>query len=57
LDDLGAGFEIAKGYRIGHALEVNLPEPYWTRRFILTVPLDDLGVGFKVTKGYFIWDG
>ena len=23
LDDLGAGFEIAKGYRIGHALEVN----------------------------------
>ena len=23
LDDLGAGFEIAKGYRIGHVTEVN----------------------------------
>jgi hypothetical protein len=23
LDDLGAGFEIAKGYRIGHVAEVN----------------------------------
>jgi hypothetical protein len=27
LDDFRAGFEIAKGYRIGHALEVNLQSP------------------------------
>ena len=26
LDDLGAGFEIAKGYRIGHVTEVNFQD-------------------------------